>query len=471
MSEARQSLTEIKRLEALLTTQTHRTTDTNAYQQFSTPAPLAFVAAWASGLQNLSSENDSSGQGASGEDASVQDFLKEGAQREVLLEPSAGTGSLLLWGLKAGAGLISNEISPLRARILREGLEAGAFQNEAVKGRDPQGRATFSVNADHLNALLPRPLRASLILMNPPFSRSAPRMGRRKALGTDAVHIHQALSRLVPGGRLVAIASKGLSRNSRPYRDFWRLLANSEHALRANILVDGSVYKTSGTRVETRLLVIDRGLEAPGPAQKPGPPILDKAGSVDRLLELLEPVRASRPKAREELLPTAEEIRALGTGRSNGTHSEETADPQKATASGTNGPASAAKGRATKTRPEKRNGHQRSAHPDVLQTLRSRAERLRYAFERPRGSSEELTESIFEAYQPSLQVEGAKAHPAPLVESAAMNAAGLPSPLTGRFYRRIWSLRAPSRRRSWRRSCTQGSPTPRCFRSAHAPAS
>jgi hypothetical protein len=417
--EARQSLTEIKRLEALLPTQTHRTTDTNAYQQFSTPAPLAFVAAWASGLQTLSSE--------------------EGGQKEVLLEPSAGTGSLLLWGLKAGTSLISNEISPLRARILREGLETGAFhsgtvnQNGTVQGRNPQergpqGRATFSVNADHLSALLPRPLRASLVLMNPPFSRSAPRMGRRKAPGTDAVHIYQALSRLVPGGRLVAIASKGLSRNSRPYRDFWRLLANSEHALRANILVDGSVYKTSGTRVETRLLVIDRALGAPGPAQKPGPPILDKAGSVDRLLELLEPVRASRPQARVELLPTADEIRALGAGRSNGTHSQETADSQKGAASGANGQASAAKRRAATTRPEKRNGHRGSAYPDALQALRRRAERLRYAFERPLGSSDELTESIFEAYQPSLQIEGAKAHPAPLVESAAMNAAELPRP-------------------------------------------
>jgi hypothetical protein len=426
--EARQSLAEIKRLEALLPTQTHRTTDTNAYQQFSTPAPLAFVAAWASGLQNLSSENDSSGQGASGEDASKQDFLKEGAQREVLLEPSAGTGSLLLWGLKAGAGLISNEISSLRARILREGLGAEAFQNGTVQRRNPQGGATFSVNADHLSALLPRPLRASLVLMNPPFSRSAPRMGRRKAPGTDAVHIHQALSRLVPGGRLVAIASRGLSRNSPSYRDFWRLLANSEHALRANILVDGSVYKRSGTRVETRLLVIDRALGASESTQKPGPPILDKAGSVGRLLELLEPVRVSRPKARVELLPPSEEIRALGAGRSNGTHSQETADSQKGAASGTNGQASAAKRRAATTRPEKRNGHRRCAHRDALEALRGRAERLRYAFERPRSPAEELTESIFEAYQPSLRIEDAKAHPAPLVESAAMNAAGLPEP-------------------------------------------
>ncbi|MCS3751378.1 hypothetical protein GGQ19_002573 [Salinibacter ruber] len=434
ISEARQSLTDIKRLEALLPTQTHRTTDTNTYQQFSTPAPLAFVAAWASGLQTLSLENDalendSSGQGASGEDALVQDFLKEGGQREVLLEPSAGTGSLLLWGLKAGAGLISNEISPLRARILREGLVQNETvnQNGTVQGRNPQergpeGRATFSVNADHLSALLPRPLRASLVLMNPPFSRSAPRMGRRKAPGTDAVHIHQALTRLVPGGRLVAIASKGLSRNSRSYRDFWRLLANSEHALRANILVDGSVYKTSGTRVETRLLVIDRALGAPGPAQKPDPPVLDKAGSVDRLLELLEPVRASRPEARAEGLPPADEIRALSRGHSN------EADSQGATASRTNGRTSVEKGRATKLRSEKRNGHRRSAHPDALQALRGRAERLRYTFEQPLGSSEELTESIFEAYQPSLQIEGAKAHPAPLVESAAMNAAGLPRP-------------------------------------------
>ena len=430
MSEARQTLAKIKRLEAFLPTQTHRTTDTKAYQQFSTPAPLAFVAAWASGLQNLSSENDSSEHGASGEDASEQDFLKEGGQRQVLLEPSAGTGSLLLWGLKAGAGLICNEISPLRARILREGLVQNETvnQNGTVQGRNPQGRATFNVNADHLSALLPRPLRASLVLMNPPFSRSAPRMGRRKAPGTDAVHIHQALSRLVPGGRLVAIASKGLSRNSRSYRDFWRLLANSEHALRANILVDGSVYKTSGTRVETRLLVIDRALGAPGPAQKPGPPILDKAGSVDRLLGLLEPVRATRPQAWAELLPTAEEIRAPGTGRSNGTHSQETADSQKGAVSGANGQGSAAKRRAAKTRPEKRNGDQRTGQRDALQALRGRAERLRYAFELPRSPAEELTESIFEAYQPSLQVEGAKAHPAPLVESAAMNAAGLPKP-------------------------------------------
>jgi len=63
-----------------------------------------------------------------------------------------------------------------------------------------------------------------------------------------------------------------------------------------------------------------------------------------------------------------------------------------------------------------------------LEALRCGAERLGYAFERPRGSKEELTESIFGAYQPSLRIEDAKAHPAPLVEGAAMNAAGLPKP-------------------------------------------
>src|SRR5262249_18972123 len=71
--------------------QTDRTRDQVLLQQFSTPPALAYVAAR---LLNASST-------------------------DIVLEPSAGTGSLAIWPRAIGARVVCNEISPRRRMLLK----------------------------------------------------------------------------------------------------------------------------------------------------------------------------------------------------------------------------------------------------------------------------------------------------------------------------------------------------------------
>ncbi|MGB3541745.1 MAG: hypothetical protein WBA11_02360, partial [Rubrivirga sp.] len=165
-SGVREALAEVERLSALLPSQTRRTAEQNDYQQFSTPAAYAGLCAWVSGV---------------GEGSRV-------------LEPSAGTGALCAFALASGATVHANELSGRRADLLAV-LLAEAGQDPATLTRE---------NADHLDAILPPSVRADVVLMNPPFSQTAGRLGSRRVptVGTD--HVFQALRRLDAGGRLVA---------------------------------------------------------------------------------------------------------------------------------------------------------------------------------------------------------------------------------------------------------------------------
>src|SRR5690606_10967428 len=51
LEEAQHTIREIEALWSLLPTQTRRTREQLAFQQFSTPAPYAFACAWAAGLR------------------------------------------------------------------------------------------------------------------------------------------------------------------------------------------------------------------------------------------------------------------------------------------------------------------------------------------------------------------------------------------------------------------------------------
>ena len=73
----------LEKLAALLPTQTRRSEESQALQQFSTPIPLAFVASIAAGL----------------------------TPEDVVLEPSAGTGLLAIFAEMAGARLALNELA------------------------------------------------------------------------------------------------------------------------------------------------------------------------------------------------------------------------------------------------------------------------------------------------------------------------------------------------------------------------
>ena len=154
----------IARIARLEPPQTRRDDVQQRFQQFSTPLELAWCVAACAGV----------------------------TARDVVLEPSAGTGTLAATaalGLDSANGgrLALNELTSTRAGLLHL-----AFPGADVSRHD----------AEHIADLLPD-LRPSVVVMNPPFSRSA---GSSKlASGTDLRHVAAAYRALRPGGRLVAI--------------------------------------------------------------------------------------------------------------------------------------------------------------------------------------------------------------------------------------------------------------------------
>ncbi|MFQ5568229.1 MAG: strawberry notch-like NTP hydrolase domain-containing protein [Rhodothermales bacterium] len=354
LEAARRTLKEIERLWGLMPSQTRRTREQQSFQQFSTPAPYAFVCAWAAGL------------------------LSE----DVVLEPSAGTGALLVYALGAARGCFANELSSRRGRLLRALI--GPVSDEVL----------FQENAEHLHAILPRRLRPTVVLMNPPFSQTAGCLGTRRVTCAGAEHVRQALLRLRAGGRLVAIVGHNMRRSARAFDWFFEMLDAEGHVLAADVEVDGSLYRKCGTTYDTRVLVIDKSPAAPAE-----PAITGRADSAEALLELLAPVRARR----YALCDDADEDEAdTGTERTIVRRHE----PKR---------------KARVVSPPLAGGSLEEAPARPLE-IRPAVRHL------ARG---ELTESVFDAYVPHVEVPGARPHPTKLVESAAM-AAATPPPCTYR---------------------------------------
>ncbi|MDT0631927.1 class I SAM-dependent methyltransferase [Rubrivirga litoralis] len=257
---AREALAEVERLSALLPSQTRRTAEQNDYQQFSTPAAYAGLCAWVSGV----------GEG------------------HRVIEPSAGTGALCAFALAAGATVYANELSGRRADTL------AVLLDEA--GQDPSQTLTRE-NADHLDAILAPSVRADVVLMNPPFSQTAGRLGRRRVVTVGTNHVLQALKRLEPGGRLVAILSAGVRRGRPTHRPFFQALDAAPYQLRADVEVGGAVYRPYGTSVRTRLLVVDRALPlGTGTASERVEAVAQGvAAALDALTPLRAATRAPRP--------------------------------------------------------------------------------------------------------------------------------------------------------------------------------
>jgi hypothetical protein len=213
--EAKAALNHVADLQQALPTQTIRAGDKDARQQFSTPPTLALVAAYA--LQAQPGES--------------------------ILEPSAGTGSLLAMAESLYAGrereYYANEIDDERRAILDEYFTS----------------RTFGVDARYLNAMLPHDLSFDLILMNPPFSAAqTQRAQNTNEIGFD--HVAQALKRLKPGGRLVAILGRGAASDRPTAGKFWQGV-RGEYTLRANIGLPGAEYRKYGTSFATQLVIID----------------------------------------------------------------------------------------------------------------------------------------------------------------------------------------------------------------------
>lgn len=202
----------LSRIAGLLPTHTRRSQESDQFQQFSTPMPLAYVASVAAGL--------------TGHDA--------------VLEPSAGTGMLAVFAEIMGARMALNEIAETRAALLRR-----LFPDSLVTTHD----------AASIDDRLADDIAPSVVLMNPPFSAALHVQGR--VSDADFHHVRSALARLPEGGRLVAITGHNFPVNK------------LSGAVRFTCVVDGSVYYKHGTSFDTRLTVIDKSSETASPPVLP----------------------------------------------------------------------------------------------------------------------------------------------------------------------------------------------------------
>ncbi|RIA37383.1 strawberry notch-like protein [Hephaestia caeni] len=290
---------------------------------------------------------------------------------DVVLEPSAGTGLLAVHAENRGARLLLNELAEIRAEVL-----AGLFGDCAVTRHD----------AAHIHDHLDVGLVPSVVLMNPPFSAVAhvDRTMKDAALR----HIGSALARLAPGGRLVTITGANCAPDNPAWREaFARLQERGRVVFSAAI--DGRVYAKHGTTIDTRLTVIDR-VPADDPNAFPVSPGIapDTATLLAWVLDLVPP-RAPSPEMPPPVTPIA--MQAIA------------AKPARQRAAPILAPVPA-------------------VVPDAVE--------LAYeTIDWTPAETGRLTDAIYEPYAlQSIRIPGAKPHPTPLVQSAAMASVAPPRP-------------------------------------------
>ena len=247
----------LETIAALEPSQTRRSEEQIALQQFSTPLPLAYAAIQAAAIR----------------------------PGDAVLEPSAGTGMLAVMaacalGNGSAGSLHLNEIAATRA-----GLLSGLFPGAAVTRH----------NAESLRDRLPA-LHPTVVLMNPPFSAS-PGVDRTRK-DADLRHIRSAFSMLPPGGRLVAIASAHCVPGDAAWKDAFASLDPPARTV-FTAAIDGRVYARRGTTFDTRLTVLDRGGDERGRID-PHARVADAA----QLLEVAAAVPARLPIEPVQAVPS-----------------------------------------------------------------------------------------------------------------------------------------------------------------------
>ncbi|MER8579467.1 strawberry notch family protein [Mesorhizobium sp. M1423] len=361
------TLAMMKRIAELLPTHTRRSDEGQAMQQLSTPLPLAFVTAHAAAI----------------------------ASRDLVLEPSAGTGLLAVHAEMARASIALNELAAIRADLL--GL---------LFARMPVSRHDAAHIDDHLDAAI----KPSVVLMNPPFSVGAYVDGHV----ADAAwrHLSSVFVRLRPGGRLVAITGTGLSPENPKWRPTFERL-QQQGTIIFTAAIDGRVYARHGTTTETRLTIIDKvpAADPTGFVRSPG-----KATDVETLLSWITDLPPRTPGG------FSDSIGALSNGILRNATMQMAARSAARTASAAAAvpkvirPVRPVVFRAKPTRP----------------IMASTTPAVPLAYELRDWMPEEsgrLTDTIYEPYAlHSIDIPRAKPHPTPLVQSAAMAAVAPPKP-------------------------------------------
>ena len=307
---------------------------------------------------------------------------------DTVLEPSAGTGMLAvmaqcaLGDWTAGA-LHLNELAGVRA-----GLLTRLFPDAPVT------RHNAEAIADRLPAIAP-----SVVLMNPPFSVS-PGVNRMRH-DADLRHLRSAFSMLPVGGRLAAITSANCIPGDAAWADAFEHL---DARVVFSIAIDGRAYARRGTTFDTRLTVLDKG------GKNRDSLTIDTQTRVTDAAELLAAVARQVPPR----LPV--EVAALPAADLFGHR------PIPRPAPGKRGSKAAAKPELEVSRKQDWGVVSELSYEIVT----ARADREADAIG---GEPVKLDAGPYDPWAPrTVRIEGAKAHPTPLVQSVAMAAVSHPAP-------------------------------------------
>ena len=344
----------LAKVTGLLPTHTRRSEEMERFQQFSTPLPMGLAALAAAQI----------------------------TPRDLVLEPSAGTGLLAILAEIAGGSLALNELADTRAELLRHLFPGGPVTSFDAAQID-----------DHLDV----GLRPSVILMNPPFSAVANVDGRTTE--ATARHLRSALARLAPRGRLVAITGAGFTPDAPAWSETFGRLTETAHLVFTGA-VSGAAFAKHGTSFETRISVFDkcRGGELGGiTADLNQPMAADVAQLLARIVDEVPPRRK---------LAASDVAQSHSTSPFSGIPARASATP-------------AGKSRATQS-PKTDADVTTPDAADLAYTLRETADDLGAA---------RLSDAIYETFRlQAIDIPGAAPHPTKLVQSAAMASVAPPMP-------------------------------------------
>ncbi len=333
------TLAQLSALMERLPTETRRSERQVQLQQFSTPLDLAFLVGMAARLQ----------------------------PDDVVLEPSAGTGSLALMAEAAGASVLLNELDPGRRALL------SASRKQSVTGHD----------AEFIADLLDCEAAPNVVLMNPPFTSSSTRNDPAMALR----HVLSAVKALREGGRLVAILPPSIP-GAEGARLWSRIGKLAEPVFRMHL--PGSGFRKMGTHVRTDLLVLDKGGEGQG-EDIPALSCMDVGLGLSQLQDRCPP--------RSRLAPAQNKT----AGQVVRSRASAPAAPKSSPRAGMLLP-SASNARA-------------AARSPLDMTV----------FDSPRVNAP--VSDVYARYAPQrVRIEGAQPHPSPMVESLAMGSVHPPVP-------------------------------------------
>ena len=344
----------LAKVAGFLPTHTRRSEEMERFQQFSTPLPMGLAAVAAAQI----------------------------TPRDLVLEPSAGTGLLAILAEIAGGTLALNELADTRADLLRLLFP---------------GRPVTRFDAAQIDDHLGEETRPSVILMNPPFSAVANVDGRTTE--ATARHLRSALARLAPGGRLVAITGAAFAPDAPAWAETFGRLTETAHLVFTGA-VSGAAFAKHGTSFETRISVFDkcRGGEPGGITTD-----LRQPTSPD-VAHLMSRITAEVPPRLE-----LDQAAAVGQGSSF---------PLPGNPALTTG--------KTVSRSRAISGAKPATSDTPIE-----AEELDYAL-RDAAEDEDatrLSDAIYETFRlQAIDIPGAASHPTKLVQSAAMASVAPPKP-------------------------------------------